>query len=44
MAMVTLGYPTGKWATAKRQPAHEVTFQETWGTPVEWTIDSPLWQ
>ncbi|NBN89173.1 MAG: nitroreductase [Actinobacteria bacterium] len=44
MAMVTLGYPTGKWAVAKRQPAHEVTFQESWGTPVSWRVDSPLWQ
>lgn len=44
MAMVTLGYPTGKWDIAKRQPAHEVTFQETWGNPVSWKVDSPLWQ
>ena len=43
MAMVTLGYPTGKWGVAKRQPAHEVTFQETWGNPVPWRVDSPLW-
>lgn len=43
MAMVTMGYPTGKWAVAKRQPAHEVTFQETWGNPVPWRVDSPLW-
>jgi nitroreductase len=43
MAMVTMGYPTGKWAVAKRQPAHEVTFQETWGNPGPWRVDSPLW-
>jgi nitroreductase len=43
MAMVTLGYPTGKWDVAKRQPAHEVTFQDTWGNPVPWRVDSPLW-
>jgi nitroreductase len=43
MAMVTLGYPTGKWGVAKRQPAHEVTFQDTWGNPVSWRVDSPLW-
>ena len=44
MAMVTLGYPLGKWDIAKRQPAHEVTFQESWGNPVPWNVDSPLWQ
>jgi hypothetical protein len=43
MAMITLGYPTGKWGVAKRQQPHEVAFQETWGTPVSWTVDQPLW-
>ena len=44
MAMITMGYPTGKWAIAKRQPPHMVSFQDTWGNPVSWSVDQPLWQ
>lgn len=44
MAMITMGYPTGKWAIAKRQPPHAVSFQDTWGNPVSWSVDQPLWQ
>ena len=43
IAMITLGYPTCKWGVAKRQQPHEVAFQETWGHPVSWTVDQPLW-
>ena len=41
-AMLSMGYPTGKWGVAKRQPAHEVTFQEQWGRPVSWRVPDPL--
>lgn len=41
-AMLSMGYPTGKWDVAKRQPAHEVTYQEQWGQPVSWTVPTPL--
>jgi nitroreductase len=41
-AMLSMGYPTGRWDVAKRQPAHEVTFQERWGQPVAWTVDQPI--
>jgi len=44
MAMITLGYPTGKWGVAQRQQPHEVTFQDTWGNPVPWRVEKPLWQ
>ncbi len=43
MAMITIGYPTGTWGVAKRQQPHEVTFQNTWGNPVSWTVPEPLW-
>jgi nitroreductase len=41
--MIPLGYPTGNWGVANRKPAHESVFSETWGTPVDWRADEPLW-
>jgi nitroreductase len=41
-AMLSMGYPTGRWDVAKRQPAHEVVFQEQWGQPVTWSVPTPL--
>lgn len=43
MAMVTFGYPTGKWGVAQRQPAQDVTYQDRWGEPPSWKVDAPLW-
>ena len=40
---VPMGYPTGKWGVAKRRPAHEVSYRNTWGTPVGFEIPEPLW-
>lgn len=40
---VPFGYPTGKWGVAKRRPAHEVSYRNTWGTPLGFEIDEPLW-
>lgn len=40
---VPFGYPTGKWGVAARRPAHEVSYRNTWGTPVGFEIDEPLW-
>ncbi len=40
---VPMGYPTGKWGVAKRRPAHEVSYRNSWGTPVGFEIDEPLW-
>lgn len=41
-AMLSMGYPTGRWDVAKRQPAHEVSYQERWGEPVSWRVPNPL--
>ena len=41
-AMLSMGYPTGRWDVAKRQPAHQVTYQEKWGQPVAWSVPEPL--
>jgi nitroreductase len=41
--MIPLGYPTGNWGVANRKPAHESVFSETWGTPVDWRANEPLW-
>jgi len=43
-ACVPMGYPTGRWGIAKRKPAHEVAFRNSWGTPVGFEIDEPLWR
>jgi nitroreductase len=40
---VTFGYPTGKWDTAARRPVHEVTYRNSWGTPVGFEVEKPLW-
>jgi nitroreductase len=40
---VSFGYPTGRWGTAERIPAHEVTFHNRWGTPLPQQIPTPRW-
>lgn len=42
-ACVPMGYPTGRWGVAPRKPAHAVAYRNTWGTPVGFEIDEPLW-
>ncbi len=42
-ASVSCGHPLGRWGTATRKPAQDVTFSNTWGTPLGREIDSPLW-
>ena len=41
--MVPLGYPLGRWGVARRRPPQEAVYAETWGQPVAWTVDEPLW-
>lgn len=41
--MVPLGYPTGRWGLAVREPAHLAVFEERWGEPVSWEVPEPLW-
>ena len=40
---VPMGYPTGRWGVAARNPAHEVTFKNRWDQPTGWDLSSPLW-
>jgi nitroreductase len=40
---ITMGYPTGRWGTAPRRPAHEVAFRNQWDNPVGFEIPEPLW-
>ena len=42
-ACVPLGYPTGTWGVARRRPAHEVAYRNSWGAPVGFEINQPLW-
>ncbi|MCU1396204.1 MAG: nitroreductase [Ilumatobacteraceae bacterium] len=41
-ACVTFGYPTGKWGVAARTRVEDVTFQNQWGTPLDFAVDGPL--
>jgi nitroreductase len=43
LGCVSLGYPTGKWGVATRQPAHDVSFRNQWGDDVGFRDDKPLW-
>ncbi len=43
LGCVSLGYPTGKWGVATRQPAHDVSFRNQWGSDVGFRDDEPLW-
>jgi len=40
---VSLGYPTGRWGVAERQPVQDVAYRNRWGAPIGFTIDEPLW-
>lgn len=35
-AMIPIGYPTGRWGMAERQPAEDFVFAEHWDQPVTW--------
>ena len=41
-AVVTAGYPLGKWGVAKREPIENVTFLNTWGNKPGWNLEDPL--
>ena len=43
LGCVSLGYPTGKWGVAERQPAHDVSFRNQWGEDVGFRDPEPLW-
>ena len=42
-AVITAGYPLGKWGVADRNPVDEVTYLNTWGTETNWNLEDPLW-
>ena len=42
-AVVTAGYPLGKWDVAKRNPVDQVTYLNTWGNETNWNLENPLW-
>ena len=33
--IIPLGYPTGRWAEARRKPVEEVAYRDVWGSPFE---------
>jgi nitroreductase len=43
-ATVAMGYPKGRWGVAPRQPAHTVTFRNSWGGEPGFEIDESLWR
>ncbi|GMR02244.1 MAG: nitroreductase family protein [Acidimicrobiia bacterium] len=43
-AVITCGYPLGRWGLAKRAPVHEVVYEERWGETPSWRLDEPLWE
>ncbi|MGE3619235.1 MAG: nitroreductase family protein [Acidimicrobiia bacterium] len=40
---VTLGYPTGRWGLAARQPVGNVTHRNRWGTSAGLPVVTPSW-
>jgi nitroreductase len=43
-AMLTLGYPLGKWGVAaNRHPVHEVSSRNRWDAPFGKEVPQPLW-
>ena len=42
-AVITAGYPLGKWGIAKRNSVDEVTYLNTWGNETNWNLEEPLW-
>jgi nitroreductase len=43
-AMLTLGYPRGKWCVAaNRRPVHEVSSRNHWDAPFGVEVPQPLW-
>lgn len=41
--LVTLGYPTGHWGVAPRQPVHTVACRNGWDGDLGFEIPEPLW-
>tara|TARA_B100001094_G_C18082599_1_gene746017 strand:+ start:566 stop:1228 length:663 start_codon:yes stop_codon:yes gene_type:complete len=41
-AVVTAGYPLGKWGVAEREPVENVTFFNKWNNKPGWDLKEPL--
>ncbi|NDH96515.1 MAG: hypothetical protein EBZ17_03510, partial [Actinobacteria bacterium] len=37
-ACIPMGYPTGTWGVAKRDPVHEVAYRNTWGEDIGYRV------
>ncbi len=42
-AMVSFGYPTGRWAVAPRRPVDEVAGRNRWDGELGFSVPEPLW-
>ncbi len=40
---VSFGYPTGRWGIAARRPVDQVSYRNTWGHDVGFSVPEPLW-
>ncbi len=40
---VSFGYPTGRWGVAARKPVDRVSYRNTWGESVGFSVPEPLW-
>ena len=40
---VLMGYPTGRWGVAERQPVQQVSYRNRWGEPLGVEVTDPLW-
>jgi nitroreductase len=42
-ATVSFGYPTGTWGVAARLPVDHVSYRNSWGDDVGFSVPEPLW-
>ncbi len=42
-ACVTFGYPMGRWGVAERGPVEAVTYRNSWGHPLDFAVNGPLY-
>ena len=43
-AIISCGYPLGKWGTATRGPVTDVVYRDRWGNPTGWEDSGPMWE
>jgi len=42
-ACVTMGYPTGRWGVAPRNPVDQIAGRNGWDQPLGYAVPEPLW-